>query len=57
MAAKLSGGCYCGAARYEVADAFGYDFVFGASIGLLVAAFLALMTIKDPRRRKTAVVD
>ncbi len=24
MAAKLSGGCYCGAARYEVADAFGY---------------------------------
>ena len=40
-----------------LADAFGYDFVFGASIGLLVAAFLALMTIKDPRRRKTAVVD
>lgn len=34
-----------------VADLLGYDVVFGASLGLLVAALLTLTVIKDPRRR------
>lgn len=39
----------------KLADAFGYSFVFGASIGLLASAFIALVLIKDPRHRsKTA---
>jgi MFS family permease len=34
-----------------VADLLGYNVVFGASLGLLVAALLTLTVIKDPRRR------
>ncbi len=35
----------------QLADAMGYNFVFGASMGLLAAAFAALLVIKDPRGR------
>lgn len=34
-----------------VADLLGYDVVFGASLGLLAAALLTLIVIKDPRKR------
>lgn len=36
------------------ADLLGYDFVFGASIGLLLAAFVILLMFKDPRARRPA---
>lgn len=34
------------------ADLLGYDFVFGSSIGLLLAAFVILLMFKDPRARR-----
>jgi MFS family permease len=34
-----------------VADLLGYNVVFGASLGLLAAALLTLIVIKDPRKR------
>lgn len=34
------------------ADAFGYDFVFGASIGLLIASLVILAMFRDPRTRR-----
>ncbi len=39
----------------KLADAFGYSFVFGTSIGLLFAALAALALIRDPRGRARPV--
>jgi len=39
----------------QVADHFGYDVVFGASLGFLAAALLILvLAVREPRRRLTA---
>lgn len=35
-----------------IADLMGYDFVFAASIGLLMAALVVLMLFRDPRARR-----
>lgn len=34
-----------------VADLLGYDLVFGASVGLLTAALIVIIIVKDPRHR------